>query len=35
VNYTGFTGTISSPLAGKATSAMNARKIDVGINFSF
>ena len=35
VNYTGFSGTLSSPLVRQATSALNARKIDVGINFSF
>jgi hypothetical protein len=35
VNYTGFSGTLSSPLRLKATSALNARKIDVGVNFSF
>ncbi|MEN3337024.1 MAG: hypothetical protein V7647_700 [Acidobacteriota bacterium] len=35
VNYTGFTGTRSSPFFGQATSAQNARKIDVGIALSF
>ena len=35
VNYTGFTGTRSSPLFGRATSAQNARKIDIGISLSF
>ncbi|HMF59554.1 MAG TPA: TonB-dependent receptor [Vicinamibacterales bacterium] len=35
VNYTGFSGSLTSPLARQATSALNARKIDVGINFSF
>ena len=35
VNYTGYTGNEQSPLFRKANSAMNARKIDVGVNFSF
>jgi hypothetical protein len=35
VNYTGYTGNEQSPWFRQATSAMNARKIDVGVNFSF
>lgn len=35
VNYTGFSGTNSSPLFRRATGALNPRKIDFGINLSF
>jgi hypothetical protein len=35
VNYTGFSGMIRSPLYGRATGALNPRKIDFGINLSF
>ena len=35
VNYSGYNGNLQSPLVRQATSALNARKIDVGINFSF
>jgi hypothetical protein len=35
VNYTGFTGTQSSPLFAKATGALGQRKIDIGLNVSF
>jgi hypothetical protein len=35
VNFTGYNGNLQSPLVRQATSALNARKIDIGINFSF
>jgi hypothetical protein len=35
VNFTGFNGVVASPFSGRATAALNARKVDVGINFSF
>lgn len=35
VNYTGFSGTLTSPLFRQATSSLGARKVDVGLFFSF
>jgi len=35
INYSGFSGTLTSPFYGVATSAQGMRKVDVGLNFNF
>jgi hypothetical protein len=34
-NYTGYSGTLTSPFFGLPTAAQGMRKIDVGLNFNF
>lgn len=34
-NYTGYSGTLTSPFYGRATSVAGTRRVDTGINFSF
>jgi hypothetical protein len=34
-NYVGFSGTLTSPFYGRATTVQGMRKIDVGMGFSF
>ncbi len=34
-NYTGYSGTLTSPFYGRATSVAMTRRVDTGINFSF
>jgi hypothetical protein len=35
INYTGYTGSMTSRFFGQPTSVAGMRKIDVGLNFSF
>lgn len=34
-NYSGFSGTMTSPFFGRPTTVLGTRKIDIGMNFSF
>ena len=35
INYTGFSGSMTSQFFGRPTSVAGMRKIDVGLNFAF
>jgi hypothetical protein len=34
-NYGGYSGTLTSPFFGRATTVLNPRKIDIGVVFGF